>query len=105
MVEKLPIRWDEKATDSLKDIYDSISLYSPSQAKIVAQDILELAASLNHFPKKYSKEPYLAELPNDYRSVSKWSYKLIYEVAKEAIIIVMLFDGRQNPEKIKRFFE
>ncbi|ELR67992.1 hypothetical protein C900_01288 [Fulvivirga imtechensis AK7] len=62
---------------------------------------MSLAKSLGDFPEKYPKEPYLLDEPNNYRSVSKWSYKLIYEVTENEVIIVMLFHSSQDPEKIK----
>lgn len=34
------------------------------------------------FSQKYPKEEVLSEEPANYRSVSKWSYKILYEVTK-----------------------
>jgi len=96
--KKLPVRWDEPAAESLKDIFKTIKEDSSTQAKRVKDTLLSLSRGLNDFPEKYSREAYLAGEPNNYRSVSKWSYKMVYEVTENEIIIVMLFNGRQGEE-------
>jgi plasmid stabilization system protein ParE len=58
--------------------------------------------TLNDFPEKYSREEFLEEEPENYRSISKWSYKIIYEVTQDAIIIVDIFHARQHPSKISK---
>ena len=93
-VKKLPVRWDEMAVESLEDIFKIVKQDSLIQAKRIKNTLLSLARSLNDFPEKYSKEDYLVDEPNNYRSVSKWSYKMVYEVTENEIIIVMLFNPR-----------
>jgi len=63
---------------------------------------VELAGSLNDFPEKHATEPYLKDEPENYRSVSKWSYKIIFEVTSEEIIIADIFHTSQNPQKITK---
>jgi plasmid stabilization system protein ParE len=99
--KKLPIRWDRLAKASLDDIYYYIAKDSESTAKKIKKELVILASSLNDFPEKYSKEEYLADEPENYRSISKWSFKIIYEVTEEFIIIVDVFHTSQNPSKIK----
>jgi plasmid stabilization system protein ParE len=100
--KKLPVRWDDSAAQSLQGIFEIIKEESPIQAKRVKDALLLLARSLDDFPEKFSKEFYLADEPNNYRSVSKWSYKMVYEVTDDEIIIVMLFHGRQGQEVMER---
>lgn len=99
---KLPIRWDRLAKESLDEIYKYISHDSPQNARKVKKELIKLAGSLNDFPDKYSLEEYLKEEPENYRSVSKWSYKIIYEVTDEAIIIADIFQTSQHPSKINK---
>jgi len=99
--KRLPVRWDNEAVESLKDIYEYIKVDSPSAAHNVRKTLLSLAKGLGDFPEKYSREPYLEDEENNYRSVSKWSYKLIYEVTAKEVIVVMVFHTSQGPEKIK----
>lgn len=99
---KLPIRWDRLARESLNDIYNYICQDSPQNAKKVKRELIKLVGSLNDFPEKYSKEDFLVKEPENYRSLNKWSYKIIYEVTEEAIIIVDIFHTSQLPSKISK---
>ena len=99
--KKIPIRWDRQAKENLDNIYTYISKDSVPAAKKVKKELVKLAKSLNDFPEKFSMEPYLEGEPENYRSVSKGSYKIIYEVTEEYIIIVDVFHTSQHPSKIK----
>jgi plasmid stabilization system protein ParE len=100
--KKLPIRWDKLAKESLDDIYEYIRKESPQNARKVKKALVKLVSTLNHFPEKYSREEFLEDEPENYRSVSKWSYKIIYEVTEDAIIIADIFHVKQHPIKIIR---
>lgn len=72
------------AKESLDEIYNYIKKDSPQNARKVKKGLIKFAGSLNHFPEKYLREEFLEEEPENYRSVSKWSYKIIYEVTGDA---------------------
>ena len=44
----------------------------------------------------------LDDIPENYRSVSKWRYKIIYEVRDKYVFIADVFNTSQHPSKIKR---
>jgi plasmid stabilization system protein ParE len=98
--KKLPIRWARRAKENLDDIYEYIAEESVPAARHVKKQLVKLAHSLNDFPEKYSKEEYLADEPEEYRSVSMWSYNIIYEITDEYLIIVDIFHTSQHPSKI-----
>lgn len=98
---KLPIRWDRLAKQSLDDINEYIRRDSPQNARKVKKALIRLVGTLNDFSEKYSREEFLEEEPENYRSISKWSYKIIYEVTEDAII-VDIFHARQHPSKISK---
>jgi plasmid stabilization system protein ParE len=100
--KKLPILWDRLARESLNDIYEYILRDSAQNARKVKKQLIKLAGSLNDFPDKYSREVFLEEEPENYRSVSKWNYKIIYEVTDDAIIIADIFNTNQHPTKISK---
>ncbi len=100
--KKLPIRWDRLARESLDNIYEYILLDSLQNARKVKKELIKLVGSLSDFPEKYSREEFLEEESENYRSVSKWSYKIIYEVTDEAIIIADIFNIHQHPSKISK---
>ena len=100
--KKLPIYWDKLAKDNLDAIFDFIAEDSITAARKVKKEIVKLVRSLSDFPDKFSKEENLADEFENYRSVSKWSYKIIYEVTDDCIIIVDIFHASQHPLKMKR---
>ena len=99
---KLPIRWDKLAKENLDYIYDFFAEDSITSARYVKKKLVKLAHSLNDFPEKYSKEEFLADEPENYRSVSKWSYKIVFEISDDCVIIADIFHTSQHPSKIKR---
>lgn len=99
--KKLPLRWDRLAKDNLDAIYNYIAEDSILAARKVKKELVNMASSLNNFPEKFSVEEYLSDVPGNYRSVSKWSYKIIYEVTNECIIIADVFHTSQHPSKIQ----
>ncbi len=99
---KLPIRWDKLAKENLDSIYDFFAEDSITSARYVKKELVKLAHSLNDFPEKYSKEEFLQDEPENYRSVSKWSYKIVFEISDDCVIIADIFHTSQHPSKIKR---
>jgi len=99
---KLPVRWDPKAKEILDDIYNHIAEDSVDAARHVNKSLIQLGNSLGHFPEKYSREEYLDDMPENYRSVSKWRYMIIYEVRDKYVFIADVFNTSQHPSKIKR---
>ncbi len=102
MKKKLPVHWDDKALESLDVICDYIAEDSVSAASHVKKTLVRLGGSMGHFPEKYSKEEYLVDEPENYRSVSKWRYKIIYEVTDKYVIISDIFNTSQHPSKIRK---
>jgi len=88
------------AKKHLDNIYDYIAEDSIVAARKVKKELVNLAHSLNDFPLKFSVEEYLADEPENYRSLSKWSYKIIYEVTDDCIIIADIFHTSQHTSKI-----
>ncbi|MDA3880920.1 MAG: type II toxin-antitoxin system RelE/ParE family toxin [Prolixibacteraceae bacterium] len=101
-MKKLPIRWDRLAKENLDAIYDYIADDSVMAARMVKKELVKLAHSLKDFPEKFAAEENLADIPGNYRSVAKWSYKIIYEVCDDYIIIVDIFHTSLHPHKITR---
>ncbi len=100
--KKLKIIWDDEAKYSLRSIYNYIKKReSVETAKKVRDKIADSAKSLNDFPEKFEEEPVLKSEPENYRYKVIWSYKIIYEVAEEAIYIVDIFHTSRDPSNIK----
>jgi len=92
------IEWRDKAVEELQSIYDYIYSKSPQNAENVINTLLELGNSLGEFPHKFSIEPFLNQ--ENTRFAVQWSYKIIYRIENDRIIILRVFDGRQNPQKL-----
>lgn len=90
------------AQQRLDSIYDYIAKDSVSAARYVKKSLVQLGGSLGHFPEKYSREEYLANELKNYRSVSKWRYKIIYEITDEYVNIINVFNTSRHPSKIQR---
>lgn len=93
--------WDDEAKMSLKEIISYIRKQSPNAADKVKQGIIRLASSLNKFPERFSKEEYLQNKDGNYRSVSIWSYKLVYKIEDETVMILFIMHNSQNPAIIE----
>ncbi|MGV3503454.1 MAG: type II toxin-antitoxin system RelE/ParE family toxin [Adhaeribacter sp.] len=95
------VLWDNEAKAALKSIIVYIKQDPPAAAQKVKQALLQLAASLEQMPDRFSAEPYLAGKPGNYRSVSKWNYKIIYRVTEQEVLILDIFHTGKNPIEIE----
>lgn len=87
--------WDTRAKESLRDITLFIKEESPGAARKVRMELLKLTASLKRMPERFSAEPYLEQKGSEYRSVVKWTYKIIYLVCeKEVRVLEIIHTGR-----------
>jgi plasmid stabilization system protein ParE len=100
-MRKYKVIWDTYAKESLKSIVEYIKEDSPSAAQKVKNEFLRIARSLNDKPNRFSQEPYLEEREGNYRSVSKWYYKIIYKVTESEVHILDVFHTRKDPSEIE----
>lgn len=101
--KKAKIIWDDEAKRSLRNIYNYIKRReSVDVAKKVRNEIVSQAKTLNDFPEKFEREHHLEDEPGNFRYKVIWSYKIIYEVTKEAIYILDVFHTSRNPSNIKK---
>lgn len=106
MVSKTyPVRWDTQAKDSLQEIITYLKQGSPTTAQKVKQTLLQLAASLKQQPERFPAEPYLTVKAGNYRSVSKWRYKIIYRVTADAVYILDVFHTSRDPFSMEELTE
>lgn len=89
------------AKNSLKDIVDYIKPDSPLAANKVKRTLIALMESLDEMPERFSKEEYLREKSGDYRSVTKWRYKIIYRIDESDVIVLNILHTSHHPDKIK----
>ncbi|UII19595.1 type II toxin-antitoxin system RelE/ParE family toxin [Fulvivirga ligni] len=100
--KKLKIIWDDEAKFALRHIYKYLKKReSADVARKVRNKIVSGVKKLNVFPEKFEQEPVLLQELGNYRYKVIWSYKIIYEVTKEAVYIVDIFHTSRNPSNIK----
>jgi plasmid stabilization system protein ParE len=90
-----------KAKESLQDIVLYLKEHtSPSIAEHIRKGIIEKCQSLKNF-SGYAKERYLDDLPEEYRSVCKWDYLIIYRISGKEIQILNIIHTHRHPLKRK----
>ena len=104
MVKKnLRVIWDDEAKASLRNIYNYIkNRESVEQAKKVRNEIRDLAKNLGFIPHKYAEDPFLKDEPGDNRFKVIWSYKIVYEVTNDMIIIMDIFHTSRDPQNLNK---
>lgn len=99
-MSKLQIILSYYAKQRLADIYEYIKKDSPQSAKKVRKNILELIGTFNDFPEKYPRDLFINPAKGNYRFALIYSYKIVYKITNENIIVVDIFHTSQNPGKI-----
>lgn len=90
-----------KAKESLRDVVLYLKEHaSPSTAEYVRKGIIAQCKSLKSF-SGYAKEHYLDYLPDEYRSVCKWDYLIIYMIQDKEIRILNIIHTHRHPKKRK----
>ena len=91
------------ARTSIREIYEYIKNREKSVSKshYVRESIINKCLSLKDF-SGYSKEPYLEEFPEDYRSGSLWSYVIINIVKEKQVRVLNVVHGQEHPEARKK---
>ncbi len=98
---KLKIKWSLHAKRSLDLISATIEMDSPSNAKFVKRTLILLVGSLIDFPLKFPIDPFIPQSKGIFRFVSKWNYKIVYEITLNGIIVIDIFHTAQNPGKLE----
>jgi toxin ParE1/3/4 len=96
----MKVLWSKKASNELEAIYNYIKKVSPQNAVLVFNEIFDLANSLPNFPYKFPVEQIINI--EKVRFAAIWSFKIVYSVEKESIVILRVFNTKQNPKKLKK---
>lgn len=70
-------------------------------ATIVTNKILNAVDLLENQPKMGALEPLLKHKKSEYRFLVIWSYKLIYRIYKNQVIVSRVFHTSRNPKRLK----
>ncbi len=94
----MKIIWEDSAYQELNQAISFIAKKSPQNALMVLDGLIELADSLIDFPEKYPVEPIYNKI--NIRFVTLFNHKLIYQIESDRVIILRVFPGRMNPERL-----
>ena len=89
----LAVAWSPEAIEDIESIAAYIERDSPFYAKAVAQKIVELGRSLPLFPQSGRVVPELGDAAMRERFV--YSYRVIYRVETDRVLIVAVVHGRR----------
>ena len=94
----LAVAWSPEAIEDIESIAAYIERDSPFYAKAVAQKIVELGRSLPEFPLAGRVVPEFGDAALRERRV--YSYRVIYRVDADKILIIAVVHGRRLLESL-----
>ena len=94
--------WSHRATNQLERAVKYIrEEQGLSYAKIVVEKILSSTRNLESTPRIGQVEPLLEHKKSEYRYLVVWSYKVIYKVEEDRVVVSRVFHTSQDPNKLK----
>jgi plasmid stabilization system protein ParE len=94
--------WTKRAFSQLERAIKFIKEEQGSTyAEIVLNKILEKSRHLENFPQMGQFEPLLKHKKSEYRYLVVWSYKIIYRVEKDRVVISRVFHTSRNPKRLR----
>ncbi len=94
------IEWTAFALSELDSIYEYLAgEASTDQAFQLIRDIFQRTSQLSRFPESGQEEELLKEQGSRY--LVEGTYKIIYQLAGEKVIITDVFHTSRNPEEMK----
>ena len=98
---EIKILWADTALNQLEDIFEYYKFRATvSVAKKLVKTLVDKAELLKDNPELGTKEPLLSKRINQYRFLVEGNYKIIYTLRGNLVIVVSVFDCRQNPFKL-----
>jgi len=96
------LNWSEPARRDMEEIIRYYESLSHKTALFYSEEILNAGDRLMLMPEMGPKEPLLEHLDRNYRYVLVLRrYKLIYLYENETCAILMVWDCRQTPKRLK----
>ena len=100
MVKRFSVIWDPIAISELKDIYSYIHRNSPQSSIIVRDELIRTVRGLRTMPRKFHVYEYANSSLGEYRSVVRWSYRIVYEIIDSKVHVVRIIHTSREPGKI-----
>ena len=99
----LEIKWSPEAAEDLESIADYIARDSEYYARSVVSEILSVARSIGEYPLIGRVVPEIGDEAIQERFV--YSYRLVYRIEPEHILIVAVIHGKRLLENVVERFD
>lgn len=99
----LEVKWSPEATEDLESIAEYIARDSEYYARAIVTEILSVSRSINEFPLIGRIVPEIGD--ENIRERFIYSYRLVYRVEPERILIVAVIHGKRLLENIAERIE
>jgi|GEM_PF-787461 len=97
MIKK--VEWTRKAKASLDYYCSKIAENSPSSASKVKKEIVQTSKKLAQNPYLYQIDEYYPDNTGDIRRFFRWSYRVVYQVQKNRVVVLEVYHTSTNPNK------
>jgi toxin ParE1/3/4 len=94
------ISWSPEAWEDIEEIAAFIHKDSPLYASQVVEKLIDASRRLTQFPLRGRNVP---ELRSTHRECFVYSYRLIYRVRDQHVLIVAVIHGKRLLESVERF--
>ena len=99
----MKIIWTDFASKMLREIYDYHKVNASRKTAVkIKKNIFASTRQLKNHPEMGQLEPFLMRLNENHRYIVEGNYKIIYKKINDSILILDIFDTRQNPDKLDR---
>lgn len=99
----LQIKWSPEAVEDLESIADYIARDSAHYARAVVAEVLAAARAASEFPRAARVVPEIGDERIRERFV--YSYRVVYRIAEEAVLIIAIIHGKRMMGDISDRFE
>jgi addiction module RelE/StbE family toxin len=99
----LEVKWSPEATEDLESVAEYIARDSEYYARAVVTEILSVSRNIRDFPLIGRVVPEIGD--ERIREQFIYSYRLVYQVESERILIVALIHGKRLLENVSERFE
>ena len=93
------IRWSPEAAEDIEEIAAYIHKDSPLYAQKVVEELIAASRRLMQFPLRGRAVP---ELTSTHRECFVYSYRMIYRVEEQHVLIVAVIHGKRLLESVER---
>ncbi len=92
------VKWSPEAAEDVEEIAHYIEKDSPRYAHAITEDIIAASRALRQLPLRGRMVPELED--ETHREIFIYSYRLIYRVKKDQLLIIAVIHGKRRLENI-----